>query len=123
MLKWSTSGGSEDSQALAPLAWMAAAAASRREFGRASRTATRAATVSSGEPAALGSSIGVPASAAALAGWYPGAIVQEIVKFFQLVAITELAKDACTVWGLSPEALYRTSKYNELTAAPVNQLQ
>ena len=121
VLEWSTSGGSEDSQALAPLAWTAAAA-SRREFGRTSRTATRAATVSSGEPAAPGSSIGVPASAAALAGWYPGAIVQEIVKFFQLVAITELAKDAY-VWGLSPEALYRTSKYNELTAAPVNQLQ
>ena len=121
VLKWSTSGGSEDSQALAPLAWTTAAA-SRREFGRASRTATPAATKSTGEPAALGSSIGVPASAAALAGWYPGAIVQEIVKFFQLAAITELAKDAY-VWGLSPEALYRTSKYNELTAAPVNQLQ
>ncbi len=121
VLKWSTSGGSEDSQALAPLAWTTAAA-SRREFGRASRTATPAATKSTGEPAALGSSIGGPASAAALAGWYPGAIVQEIVKFFQLAAITELAKDAY-VWGLSPEALYRTSKYNELTAAPVNQLQ
>jgi len=127
VLERSTSGGSEDSQAAAPLAWTAAAA-SRREFGRASRTATRAATVSSGEPAALGSSIGVSVAAVAapsattFAGWYPGAIVQEIVKLFQLAAITELAKDAY-VWGLCPEALYRTSKYNELTAAPVNQLQ